>query len=137
MNQKSKSIFKKFITCLMVLVTMCITLFTNATTAFASELALDERTEYGYTGVSPHTGYAINYNIFVLKIDGKKVFCVEPGIPANSGEGYVGEAFVNAKKDILSKIAYYGYTNTDQTHSDYAVTQIMIFYHLGTVKRYL
>lgn len=66
MKEKSKSIFKKFITCFMVLVTVCTTLLTNATTAFASELALDERTEYGYTGVSPFTGYAINHNIYDL-----------------------------------------------------------------------
>lgn len=64
-------------------------------------------------------------------MDGKKVFCIESGVPANSGEGFVPETYVNAKKDLLSKIAYYGYTTTGQSHYDYAVTQLMIWEQLG------
>lgn len=131
MKDKSKSILKKMITSLMVVVTVLTTIFANGTTAFASSLVLDERTEYSYTGTSPITGTTITHSMFVLKIDGKKVFCVEPGVPANSGEGYVGESYINSKKDLLSKIAYYGYTATDQTHYDYAVTQVMIWEQLG------
>lgn len=113
------------------MLTIVTTFMTSTPTVFASELALDEETGYQYTGVSPNTGYAINHNIYVLKMDNKKVFCVESGIPVNSGEGYIPEAFVNSKKDKLSKIAYYGYTMTGQTHYDYAVTQVMIWEELG------
>lgn len=131
MKEKSKNILKRVTTCFMVLVTVCSTLFTTSTPVFASSLALDERTEYSYTGVSPITGYSITHSVYVLKIDGKKVFCVESGVPANSGEGYIAESYINSKKDLLSKIAYYGYTATDQTHYDYAVTQVMIWEELG------
>lgn len=131
MKEKSKNIFKKLVTCLMIAATVGTSLFTNAIPVFASSLVLDERTEYSYTGVSPITGYSITHNIFVLKMDGKKVFCVEAGVPANSGEGYIAESYISSKKDLLSKIAYYGYTATDQTHYDYAVTQVMIWEELG------
>ena len=130
MKTKSK-IPQKVLSFVMVLVTLCGTLFSNALPVHASSLALDEQTGYTYTGVSSNTGYAMTHTIYVLKMDGKKVFCIESGIPANSGEGYVPEAYVNAKKDKLSKIAYYGYTTTGQTHYDYAVTQVMIWEELG------
>lgn len=123
---------KKIISWLLVLVTLCSTVLSNATVALADSLALDESAPYSYTGISPNLGHAITHEkIYILKIDGKKVFCVESGIPANSGEGYLPEAFVNAKKDKLSKIAYYGYTNTNKTHYDYAVTQVMIWEEIG------
>lgn len=64
-------------------------------------------------------------------MDGKKVFCVESGVPANSGDGYIPEFYISSKKELLSKIAYYGYTATDQTHYDYVVTQVMIWEELG------
>ena len=92
-------------------------------------------TGYYYTGVPVHLGYELTQNIYVLKMDGKRVFCVESGIPANSGDGYTPEAFIHTKKDLLSKIAYYGYTKTKQTHYDYAVTQLMIWEELGDIYR--
>lgn len=131
MKTKLKNISKKTMTYLMVLVTLCSSFLATSTTAHASSLNLDEQTQYYYTGHSPNVGYAITHNIYVLKMDGKKVFCIESGIPANSGEGYVPESYVNAKKDVLSKIAYYGYTATGKTHYDYAVTQVMIWEQLG------
>jgi LPXTG-motif cell wall-anchored protein len=130
MKTKSK-IPQKVLSFVMVLVTLCGTLFSNAIPVHASSLNLDEPTQYYYTGVSPNTGYAITHNVYVLKMDGKKVFCIESGVPANSGEGFVPETYVNAKKDLLSKIAYYGYTTTGQSHYDYAVTQLMIWEQLG------
>lgn len=130
MKTKSK-IPQKVLSFVMVLVTLCGTLFSNVLPVHASSLNLDEPTQYYYTGVSPNTGYAITHNVYVLKMDGKKVFCIESGIMANSGEGYVPESYVSAKKDLLSKIAYYGYTVTGKTHYDYAVTQVMIWEQLG------
>ncbi|MGX7173542.1 Cys-Gln thioester bond-forming surface protein [Enterococcus ratti] len=115
----------------MVCVTFISTLFTSSIPTFASSLSLDEPTNYYYTGISPNTGYAMTHNIYVLKMDGKKVFCIESGIVANGGEGYTPETYINAKKDKLSKIAYYGYTMTSQSHYDYAVTQAMIWEELG------
>lgn len=104
MKTKSK-IPQQVLSFVMVLVTLFGTLFSNALPVHASSLALDEQTGYSYTGVSPNTGYAITHNVYVLKMDGKKVFCIESGVPANSGEGFVPEAYVSAKKDLLSKIA--------------------------------
>lgn len=124
-------ILNKSLRVLIVCVTFISTLFTSSIPAFASSLSLDEPTNYYYTGVSPNTGYVMTHNIYVLKMDGKKVFCIESGIPANSGEGYTPETYINAKKDKLSKIAYYGYTVTNQSHYDYAVTQAMIWEELG------
>lgn len=36
----------------------------------------------------------MTHNIYLLKMDGKKVFCIESGIPANSGEGYTSDAYI-------------------------------------------
>lgn len=134
MKPKTKY-FNKFLGVLMVLTTLISTLFTSTTPVQASTLVLDETTDYYYTGIPVHLGYELTQNIYVLKMDGKKVFCVESGIPANSGEGYTPEAFIHTKKDLLSKIAYYGYTKTKQTHYDYAVTQLMIWEELGDIYR--
>ena len=127
---KSK-ILQKAGSIVMVLVTLVSTIFTNVLPVHASSLNLEEPTQYYYTGHSPNVGYTMTHNIYVLKMDGKKVFCIESGVPANSGEGFVPETYVNAKKDLLSKIAYYGYTATGQRHYDYAVTQVMIWEELG------
>lgn len=124
---------KKFASTALALATIMTTLFTFAPmTVHASELVLNEPTGYSYTGVSPHLGYEITHkNIYAMNMDNKKVFCVESGIYTSSGGGYVPEKYIDAKKDILSKIAYYGYTNTKQTHYDYAVAQVMIWEELG------
>jgi hypothetical protein len=127
---KSK-ILQKAGSIVMVLGTLIGTLFTNVLPVHASSLNLDEPTNYYYTGISPNTGYAMTHNIYVLKMDGKKVFCIESGIIANCGEGYTPESYISTKKDKLSKIAYYGYTITSQSHYDYAVTQAMIWEELG------
>jgi LPXTG-motif cell wall-anchored protein len=124
-------ILNKTLKVLMVCVTFISTFFTSSMPTFASSLNLDEPTNYYYTGVSPNTGYAMTHNIYVLKMDGKKVFCIESGVIANGGEGYTPETYIHAKKDKLSKIAYYGYTMTSQSHYDYAVTQAMIWEELG------
>ncbi|CWU72985.1 LPXTG cell wall anchor domain-containing protein [Carnobacterium divergens] len=132
MKTKSKSLLRKMTTYIMVLVTICGTFFTSSTSVHASDLVLNEPTAYSYTGVSPHLGYAITHNpIYVMKMDGKKVFCVESGIFTTTGGGYIPESYISPKKDILSKIAYYGYTNTGQSHYDYVVTQVMIWEELG------
>lgn len=41
------------------------------------------------------------------------------------------EEYINSKKDILSKIAYYGYTDANKSKYDYALTQIIIWEELG------
>ncbi|WP_373180104.1 hypothetical protein [Enterococcus durans] len=90
-----RKLSKKIISGFLAVLTLITSLLSSATPAFASSLVLDERTGYSYTGYSPNVGYSMTHNVFVLKMDGKKVFCVESGIPANSGEGYVPEAYVN------------------------------------------
>ncbi|EJM6035837.1 Cys-Gln thioester bond-forming surface protein [Enterococcus faecalis] len=125
------NITQKMMYFIMIIVTLCGTLFTNISPVHASSLNLDEKTDYSYTGYSSNVGKIVTHDIYVLKMDGKKVFCIESGIHANSGEGFVSEAYVHAKKELLSKIAYYGYTATGKTHYDYAVTQVMIWEALG------
>ncbi len=116
----------------MILVTICGNFAADPTPVLASSLSLDDPTIYTYTGVSPQLGVPYTHkSIYVLKVDGKEVFCVESGILATEGEGYLPEDYIDAKKDKLAKIAYYGYTNTNQTHYDYAVTQVMIWEELG------
>ncbi|EAH1644398.1 hypothetical protein D4281_14475, partial [Listeria monocytogenes] len=138
----NNKILQKSLGVLMVFVTLFSTLFTSSTSVQASTLTLDEPTGYYYTGVPVNLGYPLTQNIYVLKQDNKKVFCIESGIPANSGGGYTPETFINARKDLLSKIAYYGYTKTSQSHYDYAVTQVMIWeelgdqYHSSTIPNY-
>lgn len=61
-----------------------------------------------------------------MKVNNKIVFCVEPGIKTASGRGYILEEYINSKRDILSKIAYYRYTDTNQSKYDYALTQIIL-----------
>ncbi|HGM4082866.1 TPA: SpaA isopeptide-forming pilin-related protein [Listeria monocytogenes] len=135
-------ILQKSLGVLMVFVTLFSTFFVSSTSVQASTLTLDEPTGYYYTGVPVNLGYPLTQNIYALKQDNKKVFCIESGIPANSGGGYTPETFINAKKDLLSKIAYYGYTKTGQSHYDYAVTQVMIWeelgdqYHSSTIPNY-
>jgi LPXTG-motif cell wall-anchored protein len=126
-----KYLLNRTLRVLMVCLTIISTLFTSPIPTFASSLSLDEPTNYYYTGISPNTGYSMTHNIYVLKMDGKKVFCIESGIVANGGEGYTPESYISTKKDKLSKIAYYGYTITSQSHYDYAVTQAMIWEELG------
>lgn len=141
MKTKNK-ILQKSLGVLMVFVTLFSTFFTSSTPVQASTLTLDEPTNYYYTGVPVNLGYPITQNIYVLKQDNKKVFFIESGVLANSGEGYTPETFINAKKDLLSKIAYYGYTKTSQSHYDYAVTQLVILeelgdqYHSSTIPNY-
>ncbi|MBC1444015.1 SpaA isopeptide-forming pilin-related protein [Listeria seeligeri] len=140
--KKNNKVLQKSLGVLMVFATLFSTFFTSSTPVQASTLTLDEPTNYYYTGVPVNLGYPLTQNIYVLKQDNKKVFCIESGIPANSGEGYTPETFINAKKDLLSKIAYYGYTKTSQSHYDYAVTQVMIWeelgdqYHSSTIPNY-
>lgn len=130
--RKKEKLPKKFISMLLVLITTITTIFTSVIPVYASDLDMGEVTGYSYKGISPHLGVEVYHkNIYKMKMDNKYVFCVESGIYATSGSGYVPEAYVNSKKDILSKIAYYGYTDTNQTNYDYAVTQIMLWEELG------
>lgn len=131
MNIKNK-LSKKFLSFIMAFITMITTICTSGISVYASDLNMNEVTGYSYRGISPHLGYEVNHkNIYKMKMDGKYAFCVESGIYATSGSGYIPENYVDAKKDVLSKIAYYGYTDTSQTNYDYAVTQIMIWEELG------
>ncbi|MBC2327833.1 hypothetical protein [Listeria booriae] len=40
------------------------------------------------------------------------------------GDNYSSATYNGNQKDLLSKIAYFGFTNTSQTNYDYAVTQV-------------
>jgi len=91
MKTKSK-ISQRVLNLVMIMVTLFGALFTNVLPVHASSLNLDEPTEYYYTSVSSNVGYSATNNIYVLKMDGKKVFCVQSRIQANSDEDYVPES---------------------------------------------
>lgn len=123
---------RKSIGVLMVLITIISTFFSTSTPVHASDLVVEGGTGYKYTGISPFTGQMVTHDpIYFMKVDGKMTFCIESGIMTWTGGGYVPEEYVDAKRDVLSKIAYYGYTNTARTGYDYAVTQIMIWEEIG------
>lgn len=115
---------------LLVLVTVVASFFNTSKTAYASNMTMD-KTGYSYTMKSSITGQQMNDFYWKLHIDGKRVFCVELGIYAYNGDGYTGSEFTSSKKALLSKIAYYGYTQTGKTDYDYAVTQTMIWEEVG------
>ncbi|HDN2513840.1 Cys-Gln thioester bond-forming surface protein [Clostridioides difficile] len=130
MNKKLKA-SKRILSFIMVFITIITTILTSSVSVYASELDMSEQTGFNYLGISPITGRKINHNIYRMKMDNKVVFCVDPGVKTASGGGYISEEYINSKKDILSKIAYYGYTDTERTKYDYALTQIMIWEELG------
>ncbi|MEK8193806.1 SpaA isopeptide-forming pilin-related protein [Clostridioides difficile] len=130
MNKKLKA-SKRILSFIMVFITIITTILTSSVSVYASELDMSEQTGFNYLGISPITGRKINHNIYRMKMDNKIVFCVDPGIKTASGGGYVSEEYINSKKDMLSKIAYYGYTDTERTKYDYALTQIIIWEELG------
>ena len=130
MNKKLKA-SKRILSFIMVFITIITTILTSSVSVYASELDMSEHTGFNYLGISPITGRKINHSIYRMKMDNKVVFCVEPGIKTASGGGYISEEYINSKKDILSKIAYYGYTDTNQSKYDYALTQTMIWEELG------
>ncbi|HDN2514157.1 TPA: Cys-Gln thioester bond-forming surface protein [Clostridioides difficile] len=130
MNKKLKA-SKKLLSFIMACITIITIIFTSAVSAYASDLNMSESTGFNYVGISPITNKKVNHKIYRMKVDGKTVFCIEPGIATSSGGGYVSEEYIDSKKDILSKIAYYGYTDTNQSKYDYALTQIMIWEELG------
>lgn len=108
MKTKSKSILRKLTTYIMVLVTVCGTFLTNPTSVSASELVLNEPTEYSYTGVSPHLGYAITHNpIYLMKMDVKKVLCVESGIFTTTGGGYIPEGTTVTVIEVTAPNGYF------------------------------
>lgn len=130
MNKKLKA-SKRILSFIMVFITIITTILTSSVSVYASELDMSESTGFNYVGISPITNKKINHKIYRMKVDGKTVFCIEPGIATSSGGGYVSEEYIDSKKDILSKIAYYGYTDTSQSKYDYALTQIIIWEELG------
>lgn len=90
-----------------------------------------ERTEYNYVAISNITGLTRSENIYKKNMEGEYAFCVELGVETSTGIDYNEEVYVNNNKDLLSKIAYYGYTLTSKTDYDYAVTQMIIWEKLG------
>lgn len=130
MKKKLKA-SKRILSFIIVFITIITTILTSSVSVYASELDMSEHTGFNYLGISPITGRKINHNIYRMKMDNKVVFCVEPGIKTASGGGYISEEYINSKKDILSKIAYYGYTDTNKSKYDYALTQIIIWEELG------
>lgn len=115
----------------MMLVAMILVNLFQPIGAMAASLQLDE-TGYNYTGISFTHGKKLeNKIIWNMKLDGADVFCVDSGAPANTEMGYNPETYVSDKKELLSKIAYYGFTQTDQSYKEFATTQLLIWEMLG------
>ncbi|EGW0545425.1 Cys-Gln thioester bond-forming surface protein [Listeria monocytogenes] len=113
------------------LLVLCVSLLLPSIQVFAEELNLDTRTGYNYTGINPDGRTTTDTNLERMKLDGYDVFCIERGKYATGGDNYNSATYNGNQKDLLSKIAYFGFTNTSQTNYDYAVTQVMIWETLG------
>ncbi|MBC6314067.1 SpaA isopeptide-forming pilin-related protein [Listeria grandensis] len=113
------------------LLVLCISLLLPSVTVFAEELNLDTRTGYDYTGINPNGETITDTNLERMKLDGFDVFCIEHGKYATGGDNYSSATYNGNQKDLLSKIAYFGFANTSQSNYDYAVTQVMIWETLG------
>ncbi|EUJ40626.1 LPXTG-motif cell wall anchor domain-containing protein [Listeria weihenstephanensis FSL R9-0317] len=113
------------------LLVLCISLLLPSIQVFAEELNLDTKTGYNYTGINPDGKTITDINLERMKLDGFDVFCIEHGKYATDGDVYQSATYNGSHKELLSKIAYFGFTNTDQTNYDYAVAQLMIWETLG------
>lgn len=113
------------------LLILCISLILPSIQVFAETLSLDTHTGYNYTGVNAKGKTIIDTNLSRMKLDGADVFCIEHGEYATGGDVYNSATYNGSHKDMLSKIAYFGFTNTNQTNYDYVVTQVMIWEVLG------
>ncbi|MBC2002643.1 Cys-Gln thioester bond-forming surface protein [Listeria booriae] len=113
------------------LLVLCISLLLPSIQVFAEELNLDTKTGYHYTGINPDGETVTDTNLERMKLDGMDVFCIEHGKYATGGDNYSSATYNGNQKDLLSKIAYFGFTNTSQTNFDYAVAQLMIWETLG------
>ncbi|MBF2480200.1 Cys-Gln thioester bond-forming surface protein [Listeria seeligeri] len=113
------------------LLILCISPFLPSIQVFAEELNLNTRTGYSYTGINSDGRTLTDGNLERMKLDGLDVFCIEHGKYAASGDVYRSATYNGSHKDMLSKIAYFGFTNTNQTNYDYVVTQVMIWEVLG------
>lgn len=130
MNFLIKKVRQVKVIAIMLVAMILINLF-QPLDAIAASLQLDE-TGYNYTGISFTNGKKLeNKIIWNMKMDGKDVFCIDSGAPANTEDGYNAETYIGDKKDLLSKIAYYGFTKTDQSYKDFATTQLLIWEILG------
>lgn len=127
---------KLFRTVITMIAVFFMALSSNATPIKAGTILNTEKTEYTYRSISGITGEVKEQNIFKMNMQGVYAFCVESGIPTSFGTEYTEEEFISPHKDMLSKIAYYGYTKTSRTDYDYAVTQLMIWEHLGDTLHY-
>ncbi|MBF2568419.1 Cys-Gln thioester bond-forming surface protein [Listeria welshimeri] len=113
------------------LLVLFVSLLLPSIQVFAEELNLDTRTGYNYTGINTDGKTVTDTNLERMKLDGIDVFCIEHGKYATGGDNYNSATYNGKQKDLLSKIAYFGFTNTSQTNYDYAVTQVMIWEVLG------
>lgn len=125
-HQRSAAIF--------TLLTVIISLFMAPMTALAASMEnvnhypLQNTWKFHLLGMSLDT----EYGIYQKQIDGNRIaFCIEHGIPLDmAGSGYQPQAYSSEKKELLTKIAYYGY-RVNPTKHNYALTQMMIWEALG------
>ncbi|TYV23728.1 collagen binding domain-containing protein [Listeria monocytogenes] len=130
MNSQKKKAKKGKIIAMVIVVLILINQF-QPFNAIAAALRLDE-TGYFYTGISFTNGQKLeNKDIWNMKMDGKDVFCIDSAAPANTEDGYSAETYTGEKKDLLSKVAYYGFTQSEQSYKDFATTQLLIWEVLG------
>lgn len=79
----------------------------------------------GFYGQFPH-----------IKIGGEDVFCVQPSVEVQPGEGYTSTTDVRSimnqkQKENIELIHHYGYTLSGKSGKDYAFTQLAIWRELG------
>lgn len=124
-------LIKYFLTAVFSIAVFFTSINTTSISASSKVMLKLEETEYAYNSISGITGENKSQSIFKMNLNNRYAFCVESGIWTNTGVEYTPQEFDSPTKDYLSKIAYYGYTKTNRTNYDYAVTQLMIWEHLG------
>lgn len=124
-------LIKYFLTAVFSIAVFFTSINTTSISANSKVMLKLEETEYTYNSISGITGENKSQSIFKMNLNNRYAFCVESGIWTNTGVEYTPQEFDSPTKDYLSKIAYYGYTKTSRTNYDYAVTQLMIWEHLG------
>ncbi|MBO0423375.1 SpaA isopeptide-forming pilin-related protein [Enterococcus plantarum] len=75
-------------------------------------------------------GYWAEGQMPVLKMDGEVVFCIEPGVAAQAGEGYTPADLTAQQREWFENIGNFGYPK-EQSHEMYYTSQGYMWQKMG------
>lgn len=93
-----------------------------------SALDMSEYTPYSFR--VDLNGYWAEGQMPVLKMDGEVVFCIEPGVAAQAGEGYTPADLTAQQREWFENIGNFGYTK-EQSHEMYYTSQGYMWQKMG------